>query len=180
MYPTRVIDAKKIGDLEISKSNSLITITSPPTKEEIKRVKDYNKKRGQTVLQPHRMTIATSYYNPIPGCCSGVILHRMMIPNSMSGKSLTLAKRAEYLKLLMNEFSYNAILMYVVRSDNELISKVLSKAGWKKLRGPVGRYSPYDYTLDTYTVDPRTPKKKLPPLKPTEKKKVVMRELANG
>ena len=171
MYPNRVTEAKKIDGFEISKNHSMVTITRDPNEADKKYAADYRKKYGVKMPSLNRPIVVSAYYNAIPGCCSGVILSRLAFPSIRGSKKKTsIASRARLLKLLMAQFNSYAIMMYIIRSDNKAGNpKVFTAAGWKKSRGPAGRYSPYNYTLDTYTVDPRTPKRKLPNLKPKKK-----------
>jgi hypothetical protein len=182
-YLGRNVVAHKLEDgFEVSRSNHLITITREPNKADEKYAESYEKRYGVKLRGNNRPVAVQAYSNKIPGCCSGTILSRLSFPPPRdsrtrygNGKPLSIVKRAELLKLLMKQFTNEAMLLYVCRSDNKDLPKIFSKAGWKKSRGPVGKYSPYNYTLDTYTVDPRTPKRKLPPL-PTKKKTVKIEE----
>lgn len=179
-YTMATATPKKIdGGFEISRRNNAITITREPDKADEKYKENYKKRFGVNLRNYGRPVAVNTFFNKIPGCCSGTMLSRLTFPLHRTsdvlgqGKQISVAKRAKLLKILMNQFNREAMLLYVCRSDNKYLPKVFTKAGWKKSRGPVGRYSPYNYTLDTYTVDPRTPKRKLPPLKKKIKKKVV-------
>lgn len=174
MYPRRNIKARNLKEgYQVSKSGAHIQITREPTEADKKYIEDYNNRYHMKYRGGERPVAISAYYNTIPGCCSGLMISRLNFGRTLgNAKSPSLAQRTELLKMLMQQFKTHAILMYLARSDNSQLPETFHKAGWKKSRGPVGKYTPYNYTLDVYTVDPRIPKKKLPSLKLTKKKKV--------
>lgn len=183
-YAIRTAKGLDLGDgLELTKSSSMITITRESNKADEEYAIAYEKRYNAKYTSNARPIAITAYYHKIPGCCSGTMLSRLSFPLSKNkdimkpGKQISIVNRAKLLKLLMKQFDREAILLYVGRSDSKVLPKTFAKAGWKKSTGPVGRYN-RNYTLDTYTVDPRTPKRKLlPPLK-SKKKKVVTKAQA--
>ncbi len=162
-------------DYVVTFNNTRITITSIPNDEDKKRAEAYKKQYGY----PSRnssfgRTHLSAGVTGLSGTCSGKLISLLSIPSSYKNKSASITEKAELVKMMMARFSTFAILVYICRSSNATISKVLTKAGWKKSRGPTGKYSPWDYTLDVYTVDPRLPKKKLPLIR--KKKRVVSKQ----
>lgn len=184
-YTIGTANAHKLDNgFELTKNGNRITITREPDKADKEYAKSYLTRYGLGLRGSPRPIVISAFYTKIPGCCSGTMLSRLNFPlprhatNPLKqGRQLSIVKRAKLLKLLMNQFSREAMLLYVGRSDSKILPKTFAKAGWKKSRGPVGSYTPYNYTLDTYTVDPRIPKRKLPPLE-DKKKKVVTKAQA--
>ncbi len=175
MYPPQ--RSVNVGEYTISMANKRLTITGPPDKAQIKYAKDYAKQYGYKYPgSSKKMTIASVHYSGLDGCCSGHLFSRLTFIKGIAGKQPTVVMKVKYLRMMLDMFNHDALVLYIARSDNAKLTALFKRAGWKKSRGPVGKYSPYNYTLDTYTVDPRTPKHRLPPL--NKSKKVVAKKEA--